>query len=473
MARVRRFLGQQGIIVALASLLLGAIWAVAIAPLHAPDEPAHLQAIMEVRKAGRLPEIHYEFVTNAGGAVVGNPGDQASRDYALSLGIGVGRPRLLIPYESMQPPLYYMAAGLVAQAAPPDPAVVLYLGRLVAVLFGAGAVYFCWAAVRVLAPQAPMWAVAAAGTMALLPQYCFNSATAANDSAVNFAAAASFYVWFKGLRDPRYDPLMLRAGAFLGLAVLAKLTAVALVPGLALIIIFRAFQVDSTSASVWRERGLRLLRLGSGAAVATLIVCGWWLLRNILVYGEPTGSRDALRSYAEWNYKLVPDTNLDIFLRLTWESFWGLFGGMSIRLPALLYDLSGYLAVGSLALSLIALVLPIYRKRPITPTASLSGTFRLPAIPAYAWQAAAAMLAVALTLVAGYLRFNLTVGFQPQARYFFILLVPISILLTGGIYALVRNRVLRIIALGVPLLWLAFLNVAGLAVTWGKPWGTT
>jgi 4-amino-4-deoxy-L-arabinose transferase-like glycosyltransferase len=461
-----RFFRQAGVLVALASALLGVIWSVGISPLHAPDEQAHLQAIIQVRKQHILPEIHYEFETNTGGAVVGNPGDQAARDYALSLGIGVGRPRLLIPYESMQPPLYYVAAGLVSQVAPPDPPVVLYLSRLVAVLFGAGAVYFCWAAVRVLAPQAAMWAVASAGAMALLPQFCFNSATAANDSALNFAATASFYVWFKGLRQPEYDSWMLRAGALLGLAVLAKLTAVALAPGLALVILFRAFQ-SAPSASLWRERLRRGLRMAVGAIGATLFVCGWWLLRNMLIYGEPSGSRDALRSYAEWNAKLVPDINLDLFLRLTLESLWGLFGGMSIRMPALLYDLSSYLALGLVALSGVALLSTVFKS-------AREGTARRAPtrILAYAWQAGLAMLAVAATLAAGYLRFNLTVGFQPQARYFFMLLLPLSMLFTGGLYALVPGRRLKALALSLPLLWLAFLNVVGLAVTWGRPWGT-
>jgi 4-amino-4-deoxy-L-arabinose transferase-like glycosyltransferase len=439
---------------------------VGISPLHAPDEQAHLQAIIQVRKQGILPEIHYEFETNSGGAVVGNPGDQSARDYALSLGIGVGRPRLLIPYESMQPPLFYVAAGVVTQVAPPDPPVVLYLSRLVAVLFGACAVYFCWAAVRVLAPQAPMWAVASAGAMALLPQFCFNSATAANDSALNFASAASFYVWFRGLRDPEYDPWMLRAGALLGLAVLAKLTAVALVPGLALVILFRALQA-APGASSWRERVLRGLRMSAGAMGATLLVCGWWLLRNMLIYGEPSGSRDALRSYAEWNAKLIPDVNLDLFLRLTWESLWGLFGGMSIRMPALLYDLSGYLAIALVTLSVAALII-------IVLTSVREGTARPThtRVPVYAWQAGVAMLAVAATLTAGYVRFNLTVGFQPQARYFFMLLLPLSMLFTGGLYFLVKGRRLKELALSIPLLWLAFLNVVGLASMWGRPWGT-
>jgi hypothetical protein len=256
---------------------------------------------------------------------------------------------------------------------------------------------------------------------------------------------------------------MLRAGALLGLAVLAKLTALALVPGLALVILFRMFQAGP-GASSWRERAMRGLRMSVGAIAAVLLVCGWWLLRNMLIYGEPTGSLDALHSYAEWNAKLILDLNLDLFLRLTWESLWGLFGGMSIRMPMVLYDLAGYLAIVLVALSGVALLFFMARRGMArhAPTR----------LPTYAWQAGVAMLAVASALVVGYLRFNLTIGFQPQARYFFMLLLPLSMLYTGSLYALVPGRRLKAVALSVPLLWLAFLNVEGLAAMWGRPWGT-
>src|SRR5437867_13394924 len=72
---------QAGLIVAVLSLCLGLVWAAAISPLDAPDEPAHLQAIMEVRNKHMLPEVHYDFrVPHA--RVIGTAGDTAARDYA-------------------------------------------------------------------------------------------------------------------------------------------------------------------------------------------------------------------------------------------------------------------------------------------------------------------------------------------------------------------------------------------------------
>jgi len=56
--------------------------------------------------------------------------------------------------------------------------------------------------------------------VALLPEFCFTNAHAANDSAVNLAATAAFYVWIRGLRHPEFDRRLFGAGAMLGLAFL-------------------------------------------------------------------------------------------------------------------------------------------------------------------------------------------------------------------------------------------------------------
>ncbi|HUS14551.1 MAG TPA: glycosyltransferase family 39 protein, partial [Chloroflexia bacterium] len=285
MLRMRGPLGRlarhPGVSLALIAWWLGVLWVAAIAPLNSPDEPAHLLTVMQVRVAHILPEVHYDFSQDPAGQIVNTPVDQATIAYGLSLGHG-DNPIKLMPYESIQPPLYYLAAALASLALPPTPEAVLYASRLVAALFGAGAVYFCWAATRQLAPRAPRWAVGVAGVVALLPQFCFNSASASNDSALNCLAAAAFYVWFRGLRHPAYDPSMLRAGAVVGLAILAKSSALVLVPGLALVWLFRSW--NGPHGPTVRAAALnRAARLAAGAAGATLAVCGWWFLRNLLI----------------------------------------------------------------------------------------------------------------------------------------------------------------------------------------------
>jgi 4-amino-4-deoxy-L-arabinose transferase-like glycosyltransferase len=449
---IRPFIRQPGLMLAGMSLCLGLIWISVIRPLDAPDEPAHLQAIMQVRKQHMLPEVHYSS-NNRAVKMLGS-GNPETRAYIAKL-----RPRLpvtdayvVLPYKSVQPPLYYIVAGLLAQLLPPDPQTVLYIGRLVASLFGAATVYFCWLATRELAPQAPMWAIASAGVVALLPQFCFTNAHAANDSAVNLAATAGFYVWIRGLRDPEFDRRLFGAGAMLGLAILSKLTAVVLIPGFVLLILFRIFQVRRSVLGT--RKWLRLsLRMAVGATMGTLLVSGWWFVRNVLTYGEPSGTGAELRmaagNFIKANFD-NPRTAGDL-IRYTLENLWGRFGWNDITLPQEVYRVCNSAALVLVCLSALAgtgvLVLWLTRRR---------------SLDVVAWEASLIFLVIGLTLLVGYIQYNAKIAYQPQVRYFFILLLPGALLLTGGIYALAARPTLRVVAFTLLFLGLIMLNVLGL-----------
>ncbi len=444
-ALLRRLSRRQGLALAVSSFFLILLWTAATKPLNAPDEPAHIQAVMQVRKQLILPEVHY----NPGDShttVIGHPIDEGTVAYSMALGRTDWW--MITPYEATQPPLYYLLAGGAALLVPPTPQAVLYISRLITALFGAATVYCCWAAVRELAPRAPLWAVATAGAVALLPQFCANSSSVSNDSTANFAAAAAFFVWFRGLRRPTADRWMIGAGAMLGLCVLAKLTTVSLAPALGLVWLFRVFQAPPT----WRARLERGLRLAGGATAGAAAVCGWWLVRNILIYGEPTGTTDSLRVFRAGFSRLDP-TNVAEFYQSTWESIWGRFGWMDISIPAEAYMQARFVSGALLALSALAglglLLRAVIRRR---------------GVPTFAWQAALVMAVAAGGIIAGYVQFNLTVAFQAQGRYMFTLLLPAAMLFTGGLHALLPGRWLKTLGIGLLLIWLSLLNMAGLTV---------
>ena len=455
---IRHFIRQPGFILAAINFCLGLVWMTVIRPLDAPDEPAHLEAIMQVRKEHKLPEVHFA-PGNPVGKIAGSAGDSETRAYILRRRskLPVNDDYVVLPYKSVQPPLYYIAAGLVAQLVPPNPRTVLYVGRLVAILFGAGSVYFCWLATRELAPRAPTWAIASAGAVALLPAFCFTNAHAANDSALNLAATAAFYVWILGLRYPEFDRRLFGAGAMLGLAFLCKLTAAVLIPGLALVIIFRMFQARP-SALGWSNWLKRALSMVAGAALGTVLVCGWWFIRNVFTYGEPSGTNAEVRLVAGNFIKADfgdPQTASNL-LRYTLESFWGRFGWNDITLPQKVYHLCNSAAVLLVCLSVLAgigmLALWVTRRQ---------------SRDVAAWQASLVFLAVGLTLFVGYIQYNAKIAYQPQARYFFILLLPGALLLTGGVYAFAASPQLRAAVCTMLLVGLAVLNALGLA-TIGK-----
>ena len=355
--------------------------------------------------------------------------------------------------SSTQPPLYYIAAGLAAHLVPADPQAVLYVGRLVAVLFGAATIYFYWLAAREIAPQAPLWVAASVGAIALLPQYCFNSASANNDSTAQLACAAAYFVWFKGLRQPGFDKWMVGAGAMLGLALLSKLTTVVLIPGLVLLIIFRVLQLRSAGATTRRllQHGL-LLVLGVGAG--TLLVCGWWLMRNVVVYGEPTGMASILDFYqrvapgkADFS---IPGTAGNL-LDATLQSTWGRFGWNEIGLPAQLYQIVNIFALVLLGLSLFAAGRLLWKE------------LRSKRLSVVLWQAALIFAVMGIVLLFGFVRFNATIALQPQGRYFFILLLPAALFLTAGLYTFTRPGRRRVLAMSGLLLIFAALNAISLA----------
>lgn len=238
----------------------------------------------------------------------------------------------------------------------------------------------------------------------------------------------------------------------LGLALLSKLTAVALIPGLALVVLFRMFQVCPSVLGLgnWLKRGVHMI---GGATLGTVLVCGWWFVRNVFIYGEPTGMAAALRWFAGQFIKADfarPGTAGDLS-RYTLESLWGRFGWNDITLPKEVYLICNSAALFLIALSVVAGI----------------GMFGLWAIRRQSldvtWQAFFVFLVVGLSLLAGYIQFNKSVGYQPQARYFFMMLLPAALLLTAGLYTFVAKRSLRIVVFAILFAGLGLLNAFALA----------
>jgi hypothetical protein len=184
-----------------------------------------------------------------------------------------------------------------------------------------------------------------------------------------------------------------------------------------------------------------------------VLVSGWWFVRNLLIYGEPSGTKTELHLIAGNLVKADfsnPRTAGDL-ARYTLENLWGRFGWNAIMLPQRMYHFCNTAALALVCLSVLAGIgvfwLWITRKR---------------APNVVTWQVASIFLATGAAFLAGFIQYNAKVAYQPQARYFFLLLTPGALLLTGGLHGLAATRTLRLAAVSVLLIAFALLNALAL-----------
>jgi fluoride ion exporter CrcB/FEX len=194
--------------------------------------------------------------------------------------------------------------------------------------------------------------------------------------------------------------------------------------------------------------------MSTGAFVAFVLACGWWVLRNLLVYGEPSGSRDTFRFYMGrfLFLDLSSPSSINYFVDASLQSSLGRFGWMTSPLPPAYYLQAT--VIGTLLLTLTTLFLvAIITRRSARST-----------VPRYIWQSVVTGLIAALVTITSYVLFSVQVAFQPQGRYLFLILVPTTLALTTGLYFLPVRPLVRVAAFSVLFIWLGFANHVGLLV---------
>jgi hypothetical protein len=314
----------------------------------------------------------------------------------------------------------------------------LHLARFFSVFLGAVTL---WATYRALALiVAPCWALIGIALVGFIPQFIFISAAASNDNAIN--ALAALVLWrlvallvappeLKKLSEnqnarpstssggvPRSFRVgskyswktlgpALALGCLLGLALLSKLSALALVALTGLTLLLAA----------WRARSWRAL-IGNSLAVAlpALAIAGWWYGRNWALYRDPLAwnvwqANILLRLFpAGWRTIIAELGSLE-------RSFWGLFGWLNVPYPAWVYTLFRLLEIG------FALGLLLHAARWLI---SLARRNR----PAFDWRWAGGWLLISwLALLAvSWVRF-MRIAPAAQGRYFFPAAPSLALLL--------------------------------------------
>ncbi len=427
-------------------LFLGGAYLLSTPAFEAPDEGDHMWAIWFMERTWTLP------LPRGAAKFCGKP-ELAWREHDLG----------------HHPPLYYglLAAGerlfLDRDLAPtwhPDPHFItrggrsrfkdlhgwderrgtvsaevraLWILRGFSLLCGLVLVWGAWALAREIFPARPGIWTASALAVACLPQFSATFSVLDNGNLAAALAAPVLLLLVRALRRGRltYKEGFL-LGALAGLALMAKLTALFLVPAGLLLL---------AAALLRRGReGLSLLGPAGAALAVPVLISGWFFLRNYMLFGDWTGEAPKLIGYA--SNRVPPGKVLDYllgpFLPRTWETFVGCFGWESLPLPRGLLE-------GLLLLPLLSILGWILGAGRVLH-AHRSG------------RAVLFLLAALLLSFAGLVQYN-RVFVQPQGRYLFAALPAAAVLAAGGLaglFSLLPGRRALAAGRGLALAWILF-----------------
>jgi len=324
---------------------LALLYAWATPPLESSDEYKHYPVVQHIQTTATLPVL--------------NP----------------AQPGLWLQ-EGAQPPLYYLLmAGLTAPIETSDlpeihnknpfafignpnqvgnknliihdpvqesfpwrgSVLAIYLIRFASILLGAGTILTTSLLGRdVFSPRA---GVLAAALVAFNPMFLFVSAAVNNDSLANFLGCLGLYLLVKTWQDSP-NPIKkwwwyAGLGLVLGLGILTKLSLGGLLALAGLMMLWLS----------WRNKNWRILIVGGIITLITaLLISGWWFARNWQLYGDLTGlnvfvavqgTRDTPITWQGWQ------DEFGTFYR----SFWGLFGGVNVIAPEIVYHIFNGLAL--------------------------------------------------------------------------------------------------------------------------------
>lgn len=267
--------------------------------------------------------------------------------------------------EGSQPPLYYLMAAVLTAPIPqddlaqvrrenplavvgqasPDAGINLMIhsgdvptggaftatriSRIFSAVLGALTVLVTFYTAQALFPDRPSLALGAATFNAVLPMFAFISGSVNNDNLSNLLGNLTILLLIRlVLMDERpHWRWYMWLGLTVGGGILSKLSMGFAIPMVAVVLLMVSIRFKD-----WKP--LVIGGLISGGL--TILIAGWWYLRNFQLYDDPTGLNRFLQMVGE---RPVP---LDLAGVLSEsagfnQTFWGLFGGVNVVMPELFY----------------------------------------------------------------------------------------------------------------------------------------
>jgi len=415
--------------IVIAYLFIAASYAVTIPFGKGPDETAHVRYIEYLAREHRLPVFDPQ-----------NPDPN---------------------YEFHQPPLYYALALPSYILGGADESAQRLL-RFFTLLITLPLLYLTWALARLLFPGDPWVAAAAAGIIAFLPMQLSVATTIGNDGLTEVLAAGVILLLVRYIhagassdQPSSIHPIrtILACGVLIGLGLLTKSIAVLLLP---IVWLSAGFAAKTPEGFSWRQ----FLQHALAATAAALIISGWWLARNQLLYGDPLAQKAFLQAFqglrpSPQNFMEqyeVPSVMSYIGQVIIWTAasttgvFGPIHGNRFAFFPWYIYFITG----------IVATIAAVGFARHLGRTPPKGNQRR-------AWQLCGAF---ALLLLASFVRFNFSF-FQAQARYLFPALPCAAAAFAIGLRTLFPHRIRPLILVGA-VATLAIIAYAGLHI-WISP----
>ena len=414
------------VLILIAYLSIGALYAVKTPAWQVPDEPAHYNYVRFIAEGRGLPVLQ--------------PGDydQAYLERIKAARFPPAMPIDSIRYESWQPPLYYILAAPIYLAS----GGLLLALRLFSVALGGLVVLLAFLIVCRLGPNSPVLALGAAAFVAFVPQHVAMMAGAQNDSLAELLLA--LIIWqISNLQSPISNLKWVTVGVLLGLGLLTKGTVYVAVPLVAAAIGLWTMNHPDSNRATW------ILKSGGLAFIPALVMAlpGW--IRNVVVYGWPdflaSIRHDAVvagqPTPAEWISKFGLGEYLRQYVVTTFHSFWGQFGWMGVPMNDRYYAILA-------AVSMVAFIGFVWSLKSLI--SNPKGRFL--------------MLGLWILFTLGiYVAYNFKYV-QFQGRYLFPALAPIGLAFTIGLrqWTTLLPRGWRNTALAMPFVGLAALCLVAL-----------
>jgi Dolichyl-phosphate-mannose-protein mannosyltransferase len=413
------------LLILLLALMHGGLYASLMPPWGLIDEEQHLhyiqyvteqQAIPHVGQTTLSPEIIESAFSTGRWEHFHWPTPASTDPEALGL---EGQ-----SYEGYQPPLYYLLLAPVYGTLPGNILTRLYALRWASVGFSLLTLVFVYQIGRKLFPQQPALPYLICILVAVIPERTASIAQINNDIALEFFSTALIWVCTQAVLDGMSSRHSRLIGLLLGFSLLAKAAA-----GVLLVPIAVTFWANRRSSHLLRNI---LWAAGISAALAAP-----WMVRNLVLYGDPTGfnSFQKITNFAPpvVTWRAIGSAVWDLF-RHFWLIWWK---GARTEGNQLLTGFDILLVIAS-AISLIGLGRSARLEHRGSPRLQVMLMYGL------------AVGACAAAVLASYLSGNVPVV---QGRFFLPVLAPAVILFGWGLW---RAPFGKIILLGTIVLLVIF-----------------